>query len=137
MTDLSDLKPTPPANPDTEAYWDGLKRGELLLQQCTACHAYRHYPQPMCPYCHSMDYQWTPSKRLGRIYSWTETHHAFNPGFKGELPYILVTVDLDEGVRLNAQLRDADIDELKIGRESRVDFEVGNGDLVYPIIRLL
>ena len=43
-----------------------------------------------------MDYQWTPSKRLGRIYSWTETHHAFNPGFKGELPYILVTVDLDE-----------------------------------------
>ena len=84
-----------------------------------------------------MDYQWTPSKRLGRVYSWTETHHAFNPGFKGELPYVLVTVDLDEGVRLNAQLRGAEISELKIGRESRVDFEAGNGDLVYPVVRLV
>jgi uncharacterized OB-fold protein len=40
-----------------------------------------------------------PASGLGVIHSWTVSHHAFHPSFVAELPYTLVTVDLDEGVR--------------------------------------
>lgn len=36
---------------------------------------------------------------MGKIHSWTHAYHAFHAGFAHEIPYTLVTVDLDEGVR--------------------------------------
>ena len=52
-----------------------------------------------------MNVAWLDASGNGRVHSWTVTHHAFHPGFKPDLPYTLVTVDLDEGVRMKAQLR--------------------------------
>lgn len=132
MTGDSYLKPVPNPSPDTQAYWDGLKEGRLLLQKCSGCGKVRNYPRPMCDACYSMESRWVEAKGSGKIHSWTETHHAFNPGFKGELPYILVTVDLDEGVRMNAPLRNADVSKLKIGMPVRVIFEQPKSDLVVP-----
>ena len=52
-----------------------------------------------------MEHRWIEAKGTGTVYSWTISHHAFHPGFKPELPYILLTVDLAEGVRMQAQAR--------------------------------
>ena len=40
--------------PDTDdpvaaAFWAGTARGELLVQACAACGAWRMPPRPMCP----------------------------------------------------------------------------------------
>ena len=67
------------------------------------------------------------------VHSWTTTHHAFHPGFKPDLPYTLLTVDLDEGVRMNAQLRGLDPAELRIGLPVRVDFEPATDGLTLPV----
>ena len=79
-----------------------------MLQSCGACGKVRHYPRPLCDACYSFDVRWIEAKGTGTVHSWTVTHHAFNPGFKAELPYVLVTVDLAEGVRMQAPLRGAD-----------------------------
>ena len=55
------------------------------------------------------------------IHSWTITHHAFHPAFADELPYTLVTVDLEEGVRTLA--RYSSNDALKLGLPVLLHFE--------------
>ena len=39
------------------------------------------------------------ASRRGTVHSWTVAHHPFHPAFVDELPYTLVTIDLEEGVR--------------------------------------
>ena len=92
-------RPAPPDTPLTRGYWEAARAGRLVVQQCAACGKLRHYPRLLCDACHSPAVQWRELSGRGRIHSWTVTHHAFHPAFTAELPYALVTVDLDEGVR--------------------------------------
>jgi uncharacterized protein len=61
--------------------------------------------------------------RAGPLHSWTVAHHPFHPGFKEELPYIVAIVDLEDGVRMNAQMRGVTPDEMRIGLPVQVTFE--------------
>ena len=134
MMDTQDYsKPTPDPTADTAPYWDGMKQGKLLLQTCAECGKARHYPRPVCPHCYAMEHRWREAKGSGTIHSWTISHHAFHPGFKPELPYILLTVDLAEGVRMQAQARGIEAAELKVGMPVKVAFEVATRELVLPV----
>jgi len=124
------LIPTP--LPETQFYWDGLNEGFLKAQKCGSCGVLRHYPRPVCDKCHSMDVDWVKLSGHGQVHTWTITHHAFHPCFKPELPYILVTVDLDEGVRMQAQL-DAPADtKLEVGQAVEARFARVKEDLTLP-----
>jgi uncharacterized protein len=131
MAEYAKLVPSP--TPDTQPYWDGLNEGHLRLQRCADCGKVRHYPRPMCDACYSMNVAWMDASGRGQVHSWTVTHHAFHPGFKSELPYTLVTVDLDEGVRMQAQIRRLDASELRIGLPVRVAFEPATEGLTLPV----
>jgi hypothetical protein len=94
--------PAKPAQIPTELsrpYWEGAAAGRLMIQRCAACGKLRHYPRLLCDACYSDAVDWVEASRRGAIHSWTVSHHAFHPAFKAELPYTLVTVDLEEGVR--------------------------------------
>jgi uncharacterized OB-fold protein len=131
MAEYAKLVPSPTL--DTQPYWDGLNEGRLRLQRCADCGKVRHYPRPVCDACFSMNVAWMDASGNGRVHSWTVTHHAFHPGFKPELPYTLVTVDLDEGVRMQAQLRGLDARELRVGLPVRVAFEPATEGLTLPV----
>jgi uncharacterized protein len=126
------LKPVPDITPDSAPYWEGLEAHKLMLQACARCGKVRHYPRPMCDACYAMEARWIEAKGTGRVHSWTVTHHAFNIGFKGELPYVLVIVDLEEGVRMQAPLRGVPEKVLRIGLPVRVTFEHPKPDLALP-----
>jgi uncharacterized OB-fold protein len=101
-------KPIPHPNDLSRPYWDAAARGQLVLQSCTACGKIRHYPRLLCDACWSDAVEWKPSHARGRIHSWTVAHHAFHAAFADELPYVLVTVDLEEGVRALGRWRGGD-----------------------------
>ena len=61
------------------------------------------------------------------------SHYAFHPGFKGDLPYILVTVDMDEGVRMNAQVRGIVEADLRVGLPVKVGYDKVKDDLTLPV----
>ncbi len=126
------LKPLPEPTQESQPYWDALSEGRLMLQSCGACGKVRHYPRPLCDACYSFDVRWIEAKGVGTVHSWTVTHHAFNHGFKAEVPYVLVTVDLVEGVRMQAPLRDPDLNGLTIGLPVRVIVELANDELALP-----
>ncbi len=129
-------KPLPTPTIESKPYWDGLNEGRLLIQTCADCGKLRHYPRPVCDACYSMEVEWTEASGKGTLYSWTETHHPFHVGFRGDLPYILATVDLDEGVRLQCRLIGAKLEDLKLGQKVEVVFERVTDEVTLPMVRL-
>ncbi len=98
---MNQAQPKPPQSPTalSRPFWEGAAAGRLMIQRCAACGKLRHYPRLLCDACYSDAVEWIEASRRGTIHSWTVAHHAFHPAFKDELPYTLVTVDLEEGVR--------------------------------------
>ena len=128
-------KPSPQISELARPYWDAAAQGKLVLQSCSACGKVRHYPRLLCDACYSDAVTWLPSKASGTIHSWTVAHHAFHPAFAPELPYTLVTVDLDEGVRALGRWR-CDV-PMSIGLPVQGAFEAREGgmDLVFtPLV---
>ena len=84
----------------SEPYWAGAAEGRLVLQKCGDCGRVRHYPQMMCPACHSFAVEHVTASGAGTVYSWTVCHHAFDPALRAEVPYTLLTVDMADGGRV-------------------------------------
>ena len=123
-------RPQPTPNALSAPYWEGLARGELLLQACARCGTLRHYPRLLCTDCFHDGVRWQRASGAGRIHSWTVAHHAFSPAFADDLPYTLVTVDLEEGPRALGRWRG---DALAIGRAvcARVERRADGHELVF------
>lgn len=136
MTIDTYAKLVPEPTHESKLYWDALNEGRLLLQKCARCGKVRHYPRPMCDGCHSFETQWIEASGRGSIHSWTITHHPFHSAYKAELPYVLVTVDLEEGVRMQARLHAPVDTPLKIGLPVRVVFEAAKPGLTLPAFEL-
>jgi uncharacterized OB-fold protein len=128
--------PLPEPSELTAGFWDAARRHELVVQQCTACGTFRHYPQHRCPGCLSAEWSWTPVSGRGRVHSFTVTHRGFNPAWSERLPYALVTVELEEGVRMVSDLPDEQTDAVEIGRRVEVFFE-DLDDVTLPRFRLV
>lgn len=126
-------KPAPPESELSRPYWEAAARGELVIQGCASCGTLRHYPRLLCDQCYSDEVTWTVASGRAVIHSWTVAHHAYHPAFIGELPYTIVTVDLEEGPRALGRWRG---DTPSIGLPVRGWFEIGEGtpELVFEPI---
>jgi len=125
------MKPAPPASALSLPYWDAAREGRLVLQSCAACHTLRHYPRLLCSHCYSDAVQWLPASGRGRVHSWTVAHHAFHPAFVAELPYTLVTVDLEEGVRALGRWRGEQAPAIGQPVVGSFDIRADSTDLVF------
>ncbi len=108
-------KPVPQPTEVSTPYWGALSEGVLSIQKCAGCGAFRHYPRELCDCCYSTEVEWVTASGRGTIHSWTVAHHAFHAGFADELPYTVVIVDLEEGVRAMGRLRNVPAREIRIG----------------------
>jgi uncharacterized OB-fold protein len=118
----------------TAGFWEAAERHQLVVQQCE-CGQLRHYPQPMCPMCLSMTWAWTPVSGRGVVHSFTVTHRAFHPAWRDRIPYAVVTVELEEGVRMLSDFPDEDTNDVYIGAPVEVFFDDHAGR-VLPRFRL-
>jgi uncharacterized OB-fold protein/acyl dehydratase len=125
------LRPT--INEDNAFFWEGVERGELLLQRCESCGALRHPPRPMCPHCQSLDWEATRACGRGTIYSYAVTHYPEFPPF--EYPFATAIVELEEGARIVSNLVDADLDKLSVGMPVEVVFREVEEGLALPLFR--
>jgi uncharacterized OB-fold protein len=136
MSDTEYAKPLPEPSIDSQPFWDNLKNGRLTFQTCANCGQVRHYPRPVCEACYSMESDWTEASGKGTLYSWTETHHPFHVAFRGETPYILATVDMAEGVRIQSLLLGASVGELALGLPVETVLHRATEDVTLPLFRL-
>ncbi len=132
MTDYK--KPLPYVHAETKPYWDAAKRHELLVRRCRACGRHHFYPRDFCPSCFSFDVEWVRASGRGAIYSFTVCHRAAQ-GFEADVPYNLVLVDLDEGVRVMSTVVGCPNDDLKIGMPVEVVFDDVTPEVTLPKFR--
>jgi uncharacterized OB-fold protein len=125
-------RPLPTPTRDSQPYWDGLREGRFVLQHCAACGKVRHYPRPVCPRCFSMESTFKEMPTGGAIHSWTVCHQPFNFFFKAAAPYIVALVDMDAGVRVNAQVHGIAEGDLAIGKRVRLAFEPVTKEVTLP-----
>ena len=124
----------PGIGPDNQFFWDGVREGRLLIQRCASCGRLRHPPGPMCPVCHSLEWDTFAASGRGRIHSWIVSRHPTEPD---DEPRIVVLVELDEGVRLVSNVVGASPSEVANDLAVEVTFETVDGDVVLPQFRLL
>lgn len=123
----------PSITPDTQFFWDGVRDNRLLIQRCTACGTLRHPPRPMCPRCNALTWDTVESSGRGEVFSFVMPLHPPYPWF--DYPYIVVLVDLEEGVRLVSNLCDVAPDDVTIGMPVEVFYETFDDGLVLPQFR--
>ncbi|GBE64493.1 MULTISPECIES: Zn-ribbon domain-containing OB-fold protein [Mycobacterium] len=111
---------------DTEFFYDGLRAHKLLIQRCSECKTLRMPPRPMCGNCQSLNWEAVESSGRGAVYSYVMPQYPPLPFF--DYPYIVVLVELDEGVRIVSNLRDIDPSDVKVGMPVEVFYESFNDD---------
>ncbi len=97
-----------PPSSTTRPYVDNLKAGKLSLQCCSDCRRHRNPIAPVCPYCGSSAYEWTASEGTGSVVSWVRYPRSYLPEFERLVPYVVLCVELTEGVRMFGRLADTD-----------------------------
>lgn len=129
---MSTPLPLPAIDPDTQPFWDGAKRGELLLQRCTACGHVQFYPRVLCVRCGSA-VEWIAASGRGSVYSYTVVHRAPHEALGALVPYVVALIDLEERVRMMSRLRGIAPDAVRIGQAVRVAFEPITDDVMLPV----
>lgn len=123
----------PMVSPDTEFFWAGTALGELRVQRCSACGRLRHPPGPGCPDCGALEPDHVVASGTGVIYSYVVHHHPPVPG--RTLPFVIVLVELAEGVRMLGELVGGG--DARIGAPVRVEFLRVDDELTLPAWRLV
>ncbi|MEO3758939.1 Zn-ribbon domain-containing OB-fold protein [Mycobacterium sp. B14F4] len=116
----------PTMNRDNQFFYDGLRQHKLLIQCCSDCKTLRVPPRPMCARCQSLNWDAVESAGRGAVYSYVMPQYPPLPFF--EYPYIVVLVDLEEGVRMVSNLRDIDPADVKVGMAVEVRYQAFNDD---------
>lgn len=124
--------PRPAITHDNAFFWEGLANRKLLFQSFGG--RLRHPPGPMDPVTGSLDFDIVEASGRGTIHSFVVMHQPKLPGFDYPLPVVLV--ELEEGVRIVANMIDAKPEDVAIGRAVTADFVEVEPGYVLPAFRL-
>jgi uncharacterized OB-fold protein len=111
-----------------ERFRDHLRRGELAYQFDPSAHRPVFYPRVLGPGTGASDLEWRVCEGGGTVYAVT----VISP--RGETPYNVVLVDMDEGFRLMSRVDGVEAAAVRIGMRVRMRAHVDSeGAAPYPV----
>jgi hypothetical protein len=128
---------TTPDRPITPAsFGHYLNEKKLMGSHCTACNKNFLPPRAICPNCHTDQLAWIEFGGKAKLAAFTAIYIAptamIEAGYGRDNPYLAGVVELEEGVKISAQILGLDASqpqEVKIGAPLRVEFvERGEGE---------
>ena len=126
------MPPQPVIDVDSAPFWEAAARGELALCRCTECRRWMHPPLERCRYCAATTGFEAVSGR-GSVHSFIVVRHASVPGFAHLLPYAIVMIGLEEGIRLTGRLT-GDPSQAQVGSAVQARSEQLPGSEQYGIV---
>ena len=127
---------------DSEPFWAGTARGELLVQACASCGAKRIPPRPMCPRCRSIEQRWEKVSGRGKVWSFVVPHPPLLPAYTDLAPFNVIVVELDEDPSLrlvgnlvasaDGEINEIDPASIQIGEPVKVVFAQVDDDVHLP-----
>lgn len=95
-------RPSPRVGLFDRPFWDHAAAGELRLQRCVDCGAWRYPPAAVCPECLSSGCEWQALSGRAQLVAWTVFHRQYFPELP--VPYTVVSVRTEEGPLLVGNL---------------------------------
>lgn len=123
--------PRPGAYMDTRAFWAAAKDGELLIQYCKDTGKPQFFPRPSSLATGRRNVEWRAVSGRGTVYSFTTTYSAW-PGHEQRVPYLCALIELDEGVRMLANLMNVKSEDVTIGMKVKLCWEELSDEFSYP-----
>ncbi len=126
--------------PDYErGFWEASRNRELRIQQCSVCRVFRHLPTPMCPQCHSLEYDWSKVSGRGVVYSFVVVRNPVHTAIRenDQVPYNICLIELEEqeGLRVCSNILNIAPEDIYIDMPVQVTFmpAVDEPDVVLPL----
>ena len=118
-----------------------LNEKKLMGSRCAQCGQLHLPPRAICPHCYSEEQAWVELGGKGKLAAFTVIYvgpTAMNAaGYSRENPYVSGIVELDEGVKISAQILGLDAkhpETIQIGLPLTVDF-IQRGEQNYLAFR--
>jgi uncharacterized OB-fold protein len=128
-------KPVPAITPEMAEFFEGARRGQLMVQKCESCGELSFPAHEICSNCLGTRSSWVPVSGRGEIYSYNVMHQVYHPGFAAEVPYAVVVVKLAEGPKIVSNLVGVSPREIRIGMPVEVTFEKMSDEVMLPKFR--
>jgi uncharacterized OB-fold protein len=81
----------------SQPYWEQLRAGRLVLQRCSECGHWQHFPRVLCLKCNRTRLAWTAVQGDGEAVATTLVHRTLNEALQDRVPYLIALVRLREG----------------------------------------
>lgn len=134
MTNMS-AKYFPRPTLETEAYWEGCRRHDLLLQRCAQCGQTQFYPRIACTKCMSDQLEWEKASGQGEVLTFTIVRRAVSEAYADDVPYVVALIRLDEGPTMMSNVVQCDPEAVAIGTRVEVVFEDWSDEVSIPQFR--
>ncbi|MFH1502141.1 MAG: Zn-ribbon domain-containing OB-fold protein [Candidatus Eisenbacteria bacterium] len=103
-------------------YWREIpQRYRLEAAKCSSCGKEFFPPRIVCNGCGGQDFEQTTLPDTGKLVTYTVIRIAPSD-LVDQAPYAIGIAELDNGVRMTAQVADVDFDELKVGMPVKIEF---------------
>src|SRR3970282_828614 len=127
-------KPLPEVNEMNQEFWDACKRHEFRLHKCQSCGEY-YWPQAICVKCDSSKMEWVVAIGKGRVHTFNVYHQLYHPGFKDDIPYNTVVIELDEGPLFQSNIVQCRNEDIRCDMPVEVTFEDVTDEVTLPKFR--
>ncbi len=97
------------------------QRYRLEAGKCKQCGHISFPPRLVCPKCKSKSFETVNLSREGKILTFTIIRVGPEK-FSKEIPYVVAIIELNDGVRLTAQVADCNVDKVAIGDKVKLVF---------------
>jgi uncharacterized OB-fold protein len=113
--------PLPTIEGPDKPFWQALRRREVQVQRCLACGTHRFPATRYCAQCRSEESEWVAVAPTGTLETWCVFHRPYFDDLA--VPYTVIQVRLDCGVRVFANPAGVETDALRIGMAVEAVFE--------------
>jgi uncharacterized OB-fold protein len=131
------LKPLPEEDKWSGPFFAAANEGRLTAQRCGATGKFFFPPAPVSPFTRDTNWSWETLSGKGVIASYVVMHQKYFPGFGDEVPYAVIEVELEEGVRMLSNIVDLDGREIAVGMSVEVVFQKATDTFTLPVFRPL
>jgi uncharacterized protein len=105
--------PAPLRDEASAPFFEAAASDRLVLPRCENCDLWLPPAWLACPNCLSEALTWTQATGRGRVFTWTVIHNA-PAAFRGDVPYVIAEIELDEGPHLEVRLLGAEVDQVRL-----------------------
>jgi len=115
------MRPLPQTDGPDRPFWQALRRREVQVQRCGSCGTHRFPATRYCARCRSDVSEWVVVAPSGTLETWCVFHRPYFEGLP--VPYTVIQVRLDCGVRVFANPAGVENGALRIGMPVDAVFE--------------